>query len=97
MIFYCARSTRFFRCFLPLFKGVAKAALYCAHRTSTFLSCAFCDQEGHLAAPSSPLFFVLMNVDDLSRVIDFDRHLRADSDIPEHAAFGSEVIALLPS
>ena len=34
-------------------KGVAKAALYCAHRTSTFLSCAFCEQEGHLAAPFS--------------------------------------------
>ena len=31
--------------------GVAEAALYCAHRTSTFLSCAFCEQEGHLAAP----------------------------------------------
>src|SRR6185369_16082521 len=26
-------------------------ALYCGHRTSTFLSCAFCEQEGHLAAP----------------------------------------------
>ena len=36
---------------LPL-GGVAEAALYCAHRTSTFLSCAFCEQEGHLAAPS---------------------------------------------
>ena len=23
----------------------------CAHRTSTFLSCAFCEQEGHLATP----------------------------------------------
>ena len=33
-----------------LFRGVAEAALYCAHRTSTFLSCAFCEQEGHLAA-----------------------------------------------
>ena len=32
-------------------EGVAKVALYCAHRTSTFLSCAFCEQEGHLAAP----------------------------------------------
>ena len=31
--------------------GVAEAALYCAHRTSTFSSCAFCEQEGHLAAP----------------------------------------------
>ena len=32
-------------------EGVAKAALYCAHRTSTFRACAFCEQEGHLAAP----------------------------------------------
>jgi hypothetical protein len=37
---------------MPLSEGVAKAALYCAHRTSTFLSCAFCEQEGHLAAPA---------------------------------------------
>jgi hypothetical protein len=35
--------------------GVAEAALYCAHRTSTFLSCAFCEQEGHLAAPPNLL------------------------------------------
>ncbi len=35
--------------FYLFFRGVAKAALYCAHRTSTFLSCAFCEQEGHLA------------------------------------------------
>jgi hypothetical protein len=34
-------------------KGVVKAALYCAHRTSTVSPCAFCEQEGHLAAPSS--------------------------------------------
>ena len=39
---------------------MAEAALYCAHRTSTFLSCAFCEQEWHLAAPlplspSSPI------------------------------------------
>jgi len=40
--------------FLLLFlKGAAKDALYCAHRTSTFLSCAFCEQEGHLAVPFS--------------------------------------------
>jgi hypothetical protein len=38
----------------PLFRGVAKAALYCAHRTSTVSSCAFCEQEGHLAAPPHP-------------------------------------------
>ena len=37
---------------LPPFRGVAKAALNCAHRTSTVLSCAFCEQGGHLAAPS---------------------------------------------
>jgi hypothetical protein len=46
---------RAFQFSLPLVKGVAKAALYCAHRTSTVLSCAFCEQEGHLAAPS-PFF-----------------------------------------
>jgi hypothetical protein len=32
-------------------KGSGQVALHCAHRTSTFLSCAFCEQEGHLAAP----------------------------------------------
>ena len=26
----------------------------CAHRTSTVSSCAFCEQGGHLATPSSP-------------------------------------------
>ena len=36
-------------------KRVAKAALYCAHRTSTFLSCASCEQEGHLATSFSGL------------------------------------------
>jgi hypothetical protein len=35
--------------------GVVEAALYCAHRMSTVLSCAFCEQEGHLAAPSPSL------------------------------------------
>jgi len=36
-------------------EGVAEAALYCAHRTSTVSPCAFCEQEGqHLAAPSHP-------------------------------------------
>ena len=35
-----------------LVKGMAEAALYCAHRTSTVSPCAFCEQEGHLAAPS---------------------------------------------
>ena len=38
---------------LPLFRGVAKAALDCANRTSTVSSCAFCEQRGHLAAPCS--------------------------------------------
>ena len=45
------RSTRGFRFSLAQFRGVAEAALYCAHRTSTVSSCAFCEQEGHLAAP----------------------------------------------
>ena len=38
---------------MPFLEGVAEAALYCAHRTSTVSSCAFCEQEGHLDAPSS--------------------------------------------
>ena len=33
------------------FRGVAKVALNCAHRTSTVSPCAFCEQGGHLAAP----------------------------------------------
>ena len=49
-------QARNFRFPIPLFRGVAKAALYCAHRTSTFLSCAICEQEGHLAAPLPALF-----------------------------------------
>jgi hypothetical protein len=49
LIFHCARPTRAFRFHMPFLEGVAEAALYCAHRTSTFLSCAFCEQEGHLA------------------------------------------------
>ena len=36
-------------------KRSGQAALYCAHRTSTVLSCAFCEQEGHLAASLSGL------------------------------------------
>ena len=47
----CARPTRAFRFLLSFLEGVAEAALYCAHRTSTFLLCAFCEQEGHLVAP----------------------------------------------
>jgi len=45
--------TRAFQFSLLLSKGVAKVTLYCAHRTSTVSSCAFCGQGGHLAAPSS--------------------------------------------
>ncbi len=45
-------------------RGVAEAALYCAHRTSTFLWCAFCEQEGHLAAPfpAGGLFSILLEI-----------------------------------
>jgi hypothetical protein len=39
--------------FIPLLEGVAEAALYCARRTSTVSPCAFREQEGYLAAPSS--------------------------------------------
>jgi len=38
-------------------EGVAEAALYCAHRTSTVSPCAFCEQKGHLAAPSPSFRF----------------------------------------
>ena len=41
-------------CSNRLLRGVAEAALYCAHRTSTVSSCAFCEQEGHLATPRLP-------------------------------------------
>src|SRR5688500_11726393 len=47
-----SRIARPFQLSLLFSRGVAEAALYCAHRTSTFLWCAFCEQEGHLAAPS---------------------------------------------
>ena len=36
-------------------KGRSQVVLDCAHRTSTFLSCAFCEQKGHLATPFLPL------------------------------------------
>ena len=39
---------------IHLLKGAAEAAFHCAHRTSTVSSCAFCEQERHLAAPSPP-------------------------------------------
>ena len=56
---------------LPLFRGVAKAALNCAHRTSTVSPCAFCEQGGHLAAPSSSFS---------------SRALREHGDRPSHPA-----------
>ena len=41
-----------FRVLSPrLFRGVAKVALDCAHRTRAFLGRAFCEQGGHLAIP----------------------------------------------
>ena len=42
---------RAFRFLIPFWEGVAEPALYCAHRMSTVSPCAFCEQEGHLAAP----------------------------------------------
>jgi hypothetical protein len=42
---------RAFRFSIPLCMGVAKAALYCAHRATTVLLWGLCEQEGHLAAP----------------------------------------------
>ena len=51
MLVYVRPSNEAFLFLQTLLKGVAEVALYCAHRTSTFLSCAFCEQEGHLAAP----------------------------------------------
>jgi hypothetical protein len=47
-------TKRAFRFLTSHLEGVAKVAFDCAHRTSTFLSCAFCEQGGHLATPSSP-------------------------------------------
>ena len=35
-------------------RGVAEAALYCAHRATAALSRGLCEQEGYLAAPSPP-------------------------------------------
>jgi hypothetical protein len=40
---------------ITLSPGSGQAVLHCAHRTSTASSCAFCEQEGHLAAPYPPL------------------------------------------
>jgi hypothetical protein len=50
----CARPTRALQFSLSFCSGVAEATLYCAYRMSTVSSCAFCEQEGHLAAPSHP-------------------------------------------
>ncbi len=46
---YIARARAF--CFLlctitPLAHGSRRTILHCAHRTSTVLSCAFCEQKG---------------------------------------------------
>ena len=41
---------------MRLFRGVAEAALYCAHRATTALSWGLYEQEGHLAAPH---FFIV--------------------------------------
>jgi hypothetical protein len=51
--YVCAHAQRGSSDHFYLFlEGVAEAALYCAHRTSTVSSCAFCEQEGHLGTPS---------------------------------------------
>ena len=42
-----------------IIKGVAKAALHCAHGTNTVLLCAFCEQEGHLATLRSLQAFLI--------------------------------------
>ena len=55
MISHCACPTRAFRFLIPPFRGVAKAALYCAHRATAALSRGLCEQEGHLATPSFPV------------------------------------------
>ena len=44
-----------------------------------------------------PYFFVLVEVNDLFRVVHFDRDLRTNGNIPEHAALGSEFKILLTS
>ena len=46
---------RAFQFYLPLFRGVAKAAFDCVHRVPTATSWGLCEQEGHLAAPSPSL------------------------------------------
>ena len=44
----------FFQFAMPHSRGVTEVALYCAHGTSTFLLCAFCEQEVYLAVYPSP-------------------------------------------
>jgi hypothetical protein len=51
VILDCSRRTRPFQSSSPLFKGVVKVALYCAHRATTVSSWGLCEQEGHLATP----------------------------------------------
>jgi hypothetical protein len=48
---------RAFRLLIPLVKGVAEAALYCAHRATTASSWGLCEQEGHLATLPHPYKF----------------------------------------
>src|SRR5438128_6734732 len=48
-------AARTFQLLIPHLRGVAEAALYCAHRATTASSWGLCEQEGHLAAPR-PLF-----------------------------------------
>jgi hypothetical protein len=50
-----ARARAFRFSVLLFIKGVAKAALYCAHRATTVSSWGLCEQGGHLAALSSHL------------------------------------------
>ena len=45
---------RVFQFSMPFFRGVAEAALYCAHRATTVSSWGLCEQESHLAAPLYP-------------------------------------------
>ena len=50
---------RVLQLFPLLLKGVAEAALQCAHRATTVLSWGLCEQEGHLATPVPPLLTAL--------------------------------------
>src|SRR5437879_12632827 len=44
-------AARTFQLLIPHLRGVAEAALYCAHRATTAPSSGLCEPEGHLAAP----------------------------------------------